>query len=79
MYHVMNSSVLIYVNDILLLKKKRITLIHNATTKSTFEINIVVNLIQNKKLIYIYIWKKFRKIIYFCFLKILIQLFVYLQ
>lgn len=55
MYHVMNSSVLIYVNDILLLKKKRITLIHNATTKSTFEINIVVNLIQNKKLIYIYI------------------------
>lgn len=54
MYHVMNSSVLIYVNDILLLKKKRITLIHNATTKSTFEINIVVNLIQNKKLIYIY-------------------------
>lgn len=54
MYHVMNSSVLIYVNDILLLKKKRITLIHNATTKSTFEINVVVNLIQNKKLIYIY-------------------------
>lgn len=78
MYHVMNSSVLIYVNDILLLKKKRITLIHNATTKSTFEINIVVNLIQNKKLIYIYM-KKFRKIIYFCFLKILIRLFVYLQ
>lgn len=76
----MNSSVLIYVNDILLLKKKRITLIHNATTKSTFEINIVVNLIQNKKLIYIYIYmKKFRKIIYFCFLKILIRLFVYLQ
>lgn len=57
MYHVMNSSVLIYVNDILLLKKKRITLIHNATTKSTFEINIVVNLIQNKKLIYIYMKK----------------------
>lgn len=58
MYHVMNLSVLIYVNDILLLKKKRITLIHNATTKSTFEINVVVNLIQNKKLIYIYIYEK---------------------
>lgn len=32
--------------------KKNITLIHDATTKSTYEINVVVNLIQNKKLLY---------------------------
>lgn len=50
----MNLSILNMLMIYCCWKKKRITLIHNATTKSTFEINVVVNLIQNKKLIYIY-------------------------
>lgn len=52
-YNVMNFNILnnMYMLIICIIEKN-ITLIHDATTKSTFEINVVVNLIQNKKLLY---------------------------